>query len=419
MPLTRRGATAVRIAVIISLLAATAAYAILHYRMKGKSQNRAWHDHVAMVTERGHPMTLAQIEALRTPRPADSTLAHAITTMAAELESCTPQLTRCRTAMTEASSTAAQKAALDAAATFLQDHADLIARLGADLPCGRFEPIDTDILQQLPAHIPALRSAARLIALDAIVRDDPAPAIATIHRFAQTLDSEPMTISLLVRTGILELAVSVFESVQPQDHDTLVTLENEYARIEKIDALPWSLLGERASLIEGLEGTPTLGTYVQRTQQLTLSEMIESILATGDGYERLCAARESVARMAASPTFIQPYAGAGPDFSAMVSTHHRALARLRCAQVAAAARRLFLRRGTAPDQIDSLVPDYIADVPNDPFFDGHIRLHCDTAKCTAYSVGEDGEDDTATVDSVPSDDNADIRVTVRLTKLPD
>jgi hypothetical protein len=64
-----------------------------------------------------------------------------------------------------------------------------------------------------------------------------------------------------------------------------------------------------------------------------------------------------------------------------------------------AAERFRLDNGRWPESLDQLVPKYLADVPNDPFIPGPLKLRKLPDGIFIYSVGYDGRDDGGKIDT--------------------
>jgi hypothetical protein len=66
---------------------------------------------------------------------------------------------------------------------------------------------------------------------------------------------------------------------------------------------------------------------------------------------------------------------------------------MRAARVVIAAERYRLGKGAFPEQLQELVPGYLAEIPKDPFDGRPMRYKRLTTGIVAYSIGEDGQDD--------------------------
>ena len=76
---------------------------------------------------------------------------------------------------------------------------------------------------------------------------------------------------------------------------------------------------------------------------------------------------------------------------------HRAQARLRCTETALAAERYRIAEHRWPDDLNALVPRYLAAVPSDPFDGRPLRLRRLADGIVIYSVGPDRTDDGGTL----------------------
>ncbi len=91
--------------------------------------------------------------------------------------------------------------------------------------------------------------------------------------------------------------------------------------------------------------------------------------------------------------------GASAAVSALLSDLQRELyewTRLRVADAALAVELYRLREGRWPDSLEDLAPDLLAEVPRDPFSDGHLRYRRRAWGAVVYSVGPDGRDEGGT-----------------------
>ncbi len=84
-----------------------------------------------------------------------------------------------------------------------------------------------------------------------------------------------------------------------------------------------------------------------------------------------------------------------PSVMESLTLHFRLIAMRRMAATALAMRMYELDHGRRPETLDQLVPDYLPDVPDDPFSETPrpIGYRPDANPPVLYSMGEDGEDD--------------------------
>lgn len=66
---------------------------------------------------------------------------------------------------------------------------------------------------------------------------------------------------------------------------------------------------------------------------------------------------------------------------------------LRAAQVVLAIERYRLEHGVLPENVSALVPDFLTEIPSDPFTDAPLLYRRLETGYAVYSVGSDAEDD--------------------------
>jgi hypothetical protein len=83
-----------------------------------------------------------------------------------------------------------------------------------------------------------------------------------------------------------------------------------------------------------------------------------------------------------------------PSFERAFVLHYRALAMRRMAAVALAIRLFEIDYGRRPDRLDDLVPEYLPEIPLDPFSAGRhpVRYRPQAPRPILYSVSNDGID---------------------------
>ena len=98
-----------------------------------------------------------------------------------------------------------------------------------------------------------------------------------------------------------------------------------------------------------------------------------------------------------------------PAITKIVGAFDREQALLRCAVVALAAERYRLAHGHWPDKLESLTPDPLAKVPDDPFSSGRIQYRKVADGIVVYSFGVDEANNGGTIDrEKPTRPGADI-----------
>jgi hypothetical protein len=82
-----------------------------------------------------------------------------------------------------------------------------------------------------------------------------------------------------------------------------------------------------------------------------------------------------------------------PSLTRFLTQEDLAVAHHAEAQTAIAITRYRLAHGAFPPQLGALGPDYLDDMPVDPFDGKPLRFVVKADKCLIYSVGPDGKDD--------------------------
>ena len=82
-----------------------------------------------------------------------------------------------------------------------------------------------------------------------------------------------------------------------------------------------------------------------------------------------------------------------PIWSSADASRVRDLARLRAMRAAMAVERFRLAHGKLPEKLDELVPDFLPEVPSDPFDDKPLRYVRREKGYVIYSVGENEKDE--------------------------
>ena len=83
----------------------------------------------------------------------------------------------------------------------------------------------------------------------------------------------------------------------------------------------------------------------------------------------------------------------GPSGDGSVESNLRNIARLRAARTALAVERYRLAHGQLPESLGALVPEFLDEVPVDPFGDGPVKYKRLENGFMVYSIGVDEEDD--------------------------
>ena len=290
-------------------------------------------------------------------------------------------------------------------------------------------------LRRLPIsieHIADVRAAARLLALEADVRAykgnvrESAHSILAILSLSRTLESEPITISLYIRIASDLMAMEQIARLLP-----ILAFSDEELRQFQVGLrrstykphLRLTFLGGRVGCIRRLQEwidhpftlpppspPPGGGRFfdLSRAKQLTnwklraedefllyLDLMARLVTITGESWPVLIrearviqeeTETDEVRRFQVTPSWIASTA----ESSLHVA---QSVARRRAAEAAIAVERFRRHHGEYPKRLYQLVPDFLPEVPEDPFTGEPLRYLIEENGYVVYSVGPDGVDD--------------------------
>lgn len=300
-------------------------------------------------------------------------------------------------------------------------------RAAAALPVCRFDHdyAHPSITMLLP-EMSRCRTAALLLQLDArhqLAAKNVPQALVDINamfRLAQGVGQEPLIIGALVSCGIDHMAVYTLQEALPA-----VTNDKDLSVLHVVDAASESrvigraLQGEEAfglsvfsDLAAGRMTTAALnGENPQGGTAIDVLGQGPSALAVRVFFipHDLVAYRKMITsyREAASKPYVEGHAmlaQAGPPdglltriivpaLNRFLTQEDLAVAHQAEAQTAIALTYFRLAHGVFPPTLDALVPEYLDDMPVDPFDGRPLRFVVKPDKCLIYSVGPDGKDD--------------------------
>jgi len=323
---------------------------------------------------------------------------------------------------------------LEAAEELLQEygHSLDLMHQAAELGGAARYPTDFSLgLAMLLEHAQNLRGGARLLLLESHVlahRGDLGGAARSIHAIlmlARSLEREPVLVSELVRLACDGIAREQLEALLPtvdfSDED-LVRLQNDLRAIDYHENLCQAMIGERVIGIvvfespdsSGLEIDVGRGTlwrftqrggfvvYLQHMDRMVLAAKLPWPQALQDA-ERADSQLETTVQGASFLTKMTHLFPAliAPAVSAAFTATARNVA-LNGAADAAIAVELFRRkRGSRPERLEQLVPEFLPEVPVDPYDGEPLRYTVDGDRYRIYSVGENRMDDGGSEDEGP------------------
>ncbi len=283
---------------------------------------------------------------------------------------------------------------------------------------------------QLP-HLSRIRTAARLLVIDAVVRarkGDSAAAlddVRTALRLRRLIDDEPALISQLVSyaTDSISLAGlhAALEEGQP-DRAGCEAVLAELEEREEANRLTRTFLGETAMglhLFEAVRRDPSLAQDITGSQQprSTAQRTALRVLSLGwvapaDTLNYLTVMRKlrETSRMerplkGPSPTASLPARSAGnlptcvltqmlvPALGSALTQQARSDARVRMARMAVALALYRADHGDYPETLDAFVPEYAKQIERDPIDGEPIRYVKTSQGYVLYSIDIDNRDD--------------------------
>jgi hypothetical protein len=305
-------------------------------------------------------------------------------------------------------------------------------RAAAALPGSRY-PL---VLSQYPVtniqHLADIKSAAQLLRLQTLVAAqqgesrESAEAITRIFAAARSLETEPLLLSQLVRFALDMIAAQSLQCALNRTFFLDVELAEIQAAASRADdhkSLRLAMLGERASFITFVRdpqkalapGPPIAPTGVegaiaevflwpmaravgfwQRDLRFGIDALTTNILfASMPSPQRFYSATnsEAIAEQAASGRYILtalllPALQKAFQRDALHSAH------IRNAVVALAVERFRIANtGKLPDSISALVPEYLREVPIDPYDGKPVRCKRTEFGYVVYCIGPDEKDD--------------------------
>ncbi|MBN2473083.1 MAG: hypothetical protein JXB62_00645 [Pirellulales bacterium] len=311
---------------------------------------------------------------------------------------------------------------LQAADDFLGQYARPLQQLHEAAEADRPARYPIDFSQGFNARlddIQALRAASRMLALEAHVRahrgdaHGAALSIEAILALADSLKQEPLLISQLIRLALEGMGHEVFHRQLPTagfSEEDLDRLQARLRAIDDSDGLQRAIIGERVMGIQAIEGPASAGAELPVSLPRFL---VDDNLAYYLGYmRRIVAATKSPLPQArkqmeqigqdlqqetggrsplAAPGRIMA-ASLVPAHSTVVNAAARGAATRRASDVMIAVERFRRAHGRLPESLAKLVPEYLPEVPADPFDGLPLRYAVREGQYIIYSVGKDGVD---------------------------
>jgi hypothetical protein len=259
-----------------------------------------------------------------------------------------------------------------------------------------------------------LRHCAQLLGLGAAYyahMGDPNAAVRCVEdglRLADSLRREPLLISYLVRTACIGLMLGNLE----RGLNVAVFTDGQLARLDRTLMaaagtcdLTQALITERCAMIEmcrspSLIGTPPKGIGPHMLPGVTRVGIEDTLNYMGDCIEasrlplteRLAGFREATRKVEDLSVLHVMIKMLAPAMGRVAESDSRSRAGIDLARTALAIERYRLATGRLPERLEELVPQYLNDVPTDPFDGQPIRYKRTNPGYLLYSVLEDGQD---------------------------
>jgi hypothetical protein len=304
----------------------------------------------------------------------------------------------------------------------LDAHQQTLRALHEAAACGGPARYPTEFSQGISAQLPHLwpmRDAVTLLLLESFVRarkGDAAGAAKSLQaaiRFPDTLACEPSLISQLARIAMHRKAIRMCEFLNLHaslNDDELQGLRTDIDASAWPEALERSLLGERPIMLTSLETSPEddLGALERSAYQFTRWELMAGHLdlyadvveACRQGPTALLARMEEFEEWSdelGNERRLKPQEiAAAMMLPALISATNAfviAVAEDIAADAAIAAELFRRRHGRLPASLEELVPEFLSEVPLDPFDGQPLRLVERDGAWIAYSVGANCTDD--------------------------
>jgi hypothetical protein len=310
-----------------------------------------------------------------------------------------------------------------------------VARSVADLPDGRYAPVRLaqSPINTLVPHLVHARTVAALLHFDAILRaqeenpDAACNSVVAQLNAARSVGDEPFLLASIVRARVVTKAVESLERTIGQGELSRVAsrrLDAALLREEKesLPTLLCGLRGERAmhditlqrvadgdvsldefagplgnrnpSLYDRLVSwyaAPPLAAGNRATMLRHMTEMTQlAQLPRGQRRQRVAEVEADLRSKKGDRKYIF-YTLLSPAISRVFDVRDRQLASIRCARTALAAEQFRVtHKGRWPQTIEQLVPNFLPEVPIDPFTDDPLEMEEHDGVLIISSVGSDG-----------------------------
>jgi len=314
---------------------------------------------------------------------------------------------------------------------------DLLRRAAAMPACAFDRNFATPSIAMPMPELGKLRECVRLLALDARCRAADGDIkgafenIRAINGISEHLGYEPVLISGLVSMNCYNIGTETLEGILRTTNPSAADIDAAWSNDEFFSfrrVYKRSLRGERAfglsafAMLGDTSGLDVLQILVSSDRErnnssLTFSWLVAPFWRVYLLPSDLHSYNEAMQLMEQSSTytFKQGKASFGtmessdyrgkvgiltgilmPAFSRFFVQFHASEARVRLVTLARAVSLYHAKNKAYPKDLDALVPEFLSDIPLDPFDGKPLRMKSESAGVTLYSVGENETDDGGT-----------------------
>ncbi|HEX5446662.1 MAG TPA: hypothetical protein VFW87_22780 [Pirellulales bacterium] len=296
------------------------------------------------------------------------------------------------------------------------------AQLGG---AARYPIAFADGYQMTLDHLQRLREGARLLLLESEIAarhgDAPAAADAIQAMFAaaHSLKNEPTLVSQLVRLALDGMARDQLQRRLSDSHftdDRLAAIDRQLAMCDYEAAFHRAMLATRVESFTFFSDPASLGTQApsaasavfrpgdQAVYLRLMRKLIEAFQIGSDLSGSMSDVEREVAELGRTPLahLRCPLSLlALPAMQPCADALNRGAAYRDSARVAVAVERFRLRHAEPPKTLDALIPEFLPEVPLDPFDGQPLRYRLDAGEYAVYSLGADLIDQGGQADDSP------------------
>lgn len=401
-------------------------------------QERGIAGKLAKLRQKGHPTTMAELNAWYADVPAESNAAVNLLAAVEMFSTVVPDKlpiigpNAARVEPFDAWSAEAKSLAADYVSSNVAAYAALNQTL--KLPLSRYP--GTFSYNGMISHLSPIKQAAQKMTLAAQSAAEQGKAeeategIENVFRVARTIEGEPVFISVLVRNACVAIGASATERVinRLELSDSQISrIQTQISSALATNALARGLAGELAYGLEGFSmgpaqlaqlmnpvgggaGLPSAGSRIAHAfyagsglkgadQGAYLDAMIRLQEAAAEDFPRRLNTASNIAYEATGGSNSWPMVRMMtkmtiPSLAKSFDRDAQLTATLRCALTALAVERFRIaHEGKLPATLVELVPQYLADVPSDPYNGKPLLFKPLTKGFVVYSLGDDGDDD--------------------------